>query len=216
MRSEKIRGHKRRQRRIKNWRLENLEINADLIEKYNRDYVEIIVHPWCDISLIKSKIPSPKGTTKRLMLAGLLDIYESWKIQLDKLEKPYYLKIWLFEPRFAQSQVVCAIGDRIEYYENNFFKPDHAKTFIPESYGQLTERLKKYNWDYRFDEFHYDNDEVGSPEQYSTKQDYDDTKKWFQKLLKKPHRTEKLKEPIGDSIECYSFKQGDLWVGGQK
>ena len=150
------------------------------------------------------------------MLNGLLDIYEDWKNQLDKLGQPYYLKIWLFEPRFSQSQVVCAVGENVDFYENTFFKPEERKNLNKNNYGKLKERLESFNWDYRLDEDHFDNTEVGEPEIYASKQDYEDTKKWFAKLLIKPHRTHKFKEPIGDATESYSFKRGDLWLGGQK
>lgn len=135
MRNEKIRGHFRRHKQIDKWRQENLALNFDLLEKYNREYAEIIVHPWCDISIIKSAIPNPTRKTKKLILTGLLDIHDSWKKQLDKLGQPYCLKIWLFEPRFSQSQVVCAIKDKIDYYENNFYKPDLPKTINLDNYG---------------------------------------------------------------------------------
>ena len=174
MRQRKIRGFNRRIRDIDNWRLDNLDLRLDLIEKYNGDHIDIVVHPWCDISIINSKIPEPKRKTKKLMLNGLIDIYESWKIQLDKLDKPYYLKIWLFEQRFSKSQVVCAIADRIEYYENNFFKPDFKKQFKTSNYGQLSGRLQKFDWDYRLDEDHYENNFVGEPALYASRQDYDD------------------------------------------
>ena len=111
MRQQKIRGFNRRFRDIDIWRSENLDLRLDLIEKYNGDHIDIVVHPWCDISIINSKIPEPKRVTKKLILNGLIDIYESWKVQLNNLGKPYYLKIWLFEPRFSKSQVVCAIAD---------------------------------------------------------------------------------------------------------
>ena len=71
-------------------------------------------------------------------------------------------------------------------------------------------------WEHRIDEDEYDNTDVGEPEIYASRQDYDDTKKWFDKLLKKPHRTHKLKEPNDNITEVYLFKRGDLWLGGQK
>lgn len=216
MRQQKIRGFNRRFRDIDIWRLENLDLRLDLIEKYNGDHIDIVVHPWCDISIINSKIPEPKSKTKRLMLNGLIDIYESWKVQLDKLGKPYYLKIWLFESRFSKSQVVCAVADRIDFYENNFFKPDFKKQFKPGNYRQLSERLQKFDWDYRLDEDHYDNNFVGEPDLYSSRPDYEDSIIWFNRLLKKPHRLIKFDEPIGKATESYSFNQGDLWIGGQK
>ena len=211
MKYQKIRGHKRRQKAIEQWRLENLDLRLDLIEKYNYDYIKIFIHPWCDISIIKSEFPEPKRKTKLLILSGLVDIYHSWKKQLDKIDQPYYLKIWLFEPRFSKSQVVCAIGDRIDYYENLFFKPENSKQFQSVNYGSLKKSLDAFKWDYRLDEDHVENDYVGDPKQYLTNNDFLETKRWFDKTMKKPHRTTQLH----DVTEYYSFKKGDAWLGGQ-
>jgi hypothetical protein len=218
VKQKKIRGHKRRWKDIENWRLENLDLNLTdyLLNERDRYYAKIIVHPWTGLALTNSITPEPTGKTKEKMLNGLLDIYEDWKSQLDKLGQPYYLKVWLFDPRFSQSQVVCAIGDNVDFYENTFFKPEKSKILNTDKFGKLKDRLESFNWDYRLDEDHYDNTEVGEPEIYASRQDYEDTKKWFAKLLKKPHRTNKFKEPIGDITESYSFKRGDIWLGGQK
>jgi hypothetical protein len=218
VRQKKIRGHNRRHKQIDNWRLDNLSLDLTdyLLNERDRYYAKIRVHPWSGFSLTNSVTPQPTGKTKQKILNGLLDIYENWKTQLDKLGQPYYLKVWLFEPRFSQSQVVCAIGDNVGFYENTFFKPETEKTIQLDSYGTIKTKLSKLNWDYRFDEDHYDNTEVGEPEIYASRQDYEDTVKWFDKLLKKPHRTHKFIEPIGEATESYSFKRGDLWLGGQK
>ena len=132
-----------------------------------------------------------------------------------KLEKPYYLKIWLYEPRFSKSQVVCAVDERIELYENNFFRPENKKVFRSQNYEHISERLKIFNWDYFLDEDHFDNCFVGEPELYTSKWTYTKAKKWFNKLLKKPHRVDKHAEPDSDITELYSFKRGDLWIGEQ-
>src|SRR5690606_9522052 len=121
MRIQKIRGHNRRQKQIKNWVEETKHLNIDELFEWRREYAEILIHPWSSgSSLIDSIFPEPYGKTKSIMLKGLLEIYESWKIELEKLNKPYYLKIWLCEPRFSRSQIVCAIDDKIDYYENLF------------------------------------------------------------------------------------------------
>jgi hypothetical protein len=218
VRQKKIRGHKRRWKNIENWRLDNLDLNLTdyLLNERDRYYAKIRVHPWSGLSLINSVTPEPTRKTKQKMLNGLLDIYEDWKNQLDKLGQPYYLKIWLFEPHFSQSQLVCAVAENVDFYENTFFKPEERKNLNKDNYGKLKERLESFNWDYRLDEDYFDNTEVGEPEIYASRQDYEDTKKWFAKLLKKPHRTHKFKEPIGDATESYSFKRGDIWLGGQK
>lgn len=218
MRQKKIRGHNRRHKQIENWRLDNLflDLTDYLQNERDRYYAKIRVHPWSGISLTNSVTPQPTGKTKQKILNELLDIYEEWKKQLDKLGQPYYLKVWLFEPRFSQSQVVCAIGDNVDFYENTFYKPDTEKAIQLDSYGTLKTKISKLNWDYRLDEDNYYNTEVGEPENYASRQDYEDTVKWFDKLLKKPHQTHKFKEPIGNITEVYAFKRGDVWLGGQK
>ncbi len=218
MKQRKIRGHRRRWKNIENWRLDNLDLSLNdyLLNERDRYYAKIRVHPWSGLSLTNSEIPQPTGKTKQKILNGLLDIYEDWKKQLDKLGQPYYLKIWLFEPRFSQSQVVCAIGEDVEFYENTFSKPEIDKKINLSIYRQLKERLQNFSWEHRLDEDHYDNSEVGNPELYATRQDYEETKIWFSKLLKKPHQTYKFKEPIGNATESYSFRRGDIWLGGQK
>jgi len=215
MRKEKIRGHKRRWKDIENWRLDNLGLNLTdyLLNERDYYYAKIRVHPWSGISLGNSEIPQPTRKTKQKMLSGLLDIYDDWKKQLDQLGQPYYLKIWIFEPRFKQSQVVCAVGERMDYYENLFYQPETSKTFIPAFYGELKNRLQNFTWECRLDEDHFDNGSVCSPEMYATRQDYEEDKIWFNRLLKKTHRTEKLKEPIGETTELYSFKRGIVWLG---
>jgi hypothetical protein len=217
MRTKKIRGHRRRHKQIDNWRLDNLSIDLKdtLLNGSDRHYVKIGVHPWSGISITNSAIPEPTGKTKRKILTGLVDIYNNWKEQLNKLGQPFYLKIWLFEPRFSQSQVVCAIGDNIDFYKNTLFKPDSNKELTLDKYGPSS-GLNKLTWDYRLDEDQYDNCTVGEPGQYASRQDYEETEKWFKRILKKSHRTTKLKESIGDIVEYYSFRRGDLWLGEEK
>jgi len=78
-------------------------------------------------------------------------IYDSWKTELEKLNKPYYLKIWLYEPRISKSQVVCAIDDKIEYYDNIFEKAD-----FKENNSSFTKQLSSdFNWQPTVDEEPY-------------------------------------------------------------
>jgi hypothetical protein len=209
MKYQKIRGHKRRQKAIEEWKSENLDVRLDLIKKYNYDYTDIVVHPWCDISI--RGLPEPKGKTKQLMLNALIDIYHSWKKQLDKIGEPYYLKIWLYEPRFSKSQVVCGIEDRIDWYENIFFDAGEEKELQTGNYGHLKNKLDALTWEHRVDEDDIDDDYVTEPEQYLTYNDFVESKKWFTRTMKKPHRTYKF----DNGTEVYSFKKGNVWLGGQ-
>ena len=141
-----------------------------------------------------------------------MDIFD--KLNLSEIV-PYYLKLWIFEPRFSKSQVVCAIENRIDFYENNFYKPDNGKTIRLENYGALKPRLEKLRWDFHFDERELDNDTVGKPEQYASYKDFEEDKRWFNTIMKKPHRTVNHTNSSG-TTESYHFRRGDMWIGGKK
>ena len=138
-----------------------------------------------------------------------MDIYESWKNQLDKLNEPYYLKVWIFEPRFSKSQVVCAIGNSIEFYQNTFNIPEKAKEFKIDFGGIIKNRIENYNWECRLDEDFLFSTDIGNPEDYENEKEYLEDKKWFNNKLKKKHITKTLK----DGTNSYVFEIGNVWIG---
>ena len=214
MRIRKIRGHRRKWREIEKWTQNNKTLNEDFLNKYHNDYAEIIVHPWCDLSLTNSRLPELKGKTKKLILNGLIEIYNEWKKQLEQLNQDYYLKIWLFEPRFSKSQVVCGIKERIDFYNNNFYKPDN--NYKPKKINYINHiSFQDFNWSLCFDEFYFDKSDLGTPDEYDSLGEYNENKIWYDNLFKKPYRTTKFKEPIGSITESYAFKQGYILVGGK-
>lgn len=149
------------------------------------------------------------------MLDGLLEIYDGWQEKLNELGEPYYLKIWLFEPHFTRSRVVCAIRDNLHFYDNTFFQPETSGTFRPETYGPMADRLRTFNWTMAHEEVHLDNTEPGRPEDFASEADFLKYRKWVTKLLRRPHRTTKFASPIGDVTESYSIRTGTVWIGGR-
>ncbi len=211
MRTKKIRGHKKKWAEIDAWIAANKQLDIGNLKTYQRDHTKIWVHPWSGITVTNSQIPEPKRETKRRIIKGLIAIYEGWKASLDQLNEPYYLKIWLYEPRLFKSQVVCAIEKELTFYENTFFAPPDPKEFYPAHYGALENALGEFRWDHRLDEFYLDNTELPKPEAYC----YESDKKWVNNMMKKPHRTVPFSQPIGEATESYMFRRGDVWVGGK-
>lgn len=199
---KKIRGHKKIHRQIESWRNAYLHPDLNLLNEYKRLYVKIMIHPFCDISVTNSKIPSPKGKTKILMLSALLDIYDSWKNKLDKTGQPYYLKLWLFEPRFSKSQVVCAMGDLVDFYNNTFTKSAKAEPLNTTQYGKLHARLKNYYWELHLDEDIYAKEEKGEPGLDEPSDNSDITKK--------------SNESTGDMLDCFVILKGNVWLGSRQ
>ena len=216
VRTQKIRGHKRRWKHIDQWIEKNKHLDIDYVKSSQRDYSKIWVHPWSGISLMGSEIPEFRGKTKQKILKGLITIYDSWKSALDKLNEPYYLKIWLYEPNFSRSQVVCAIGDFFNFYEITFHNPKDNKSLNFQHYGSLDKEMEKFDWEHRLEEHHFDNTTLGDPDEYESLEDYKQEKRWFEKMLTKPHRTTTYKKPIGEVTVSYSFKLGDVWLGERR
>lgn len=201
-----IRGHKRIWKDVNAWKERYSRISAEMVD---REYVKIWIHPYFDYAFSNSDLLEPKGETRRRILSGLLDIHDAWKKELDTLGQPYYLKIWLFEPRFSLSQVVCAVGESAGYYDNTFFRPESPKHFPIQNYGKLQGRMKDFSWEHGLDEIWIDENSIGLPEEFVSEAEYYANRRWVKRKLSGPHR----KIPDKEGEVCF-FKMGDVWTGG--
>ena len=145
MKTKKIRGHNRIWNNIEKWKKANLKLDLENLKNCEKDYAKILIHPFSGISLTNSRNLEPKGETKERILNGLFDIYENWKNQLDELNEPYYLKIWLFEPRISKSQVVCVIGNSIDFYNTTFNNPEKVEEFKTDFVEIKKKRIENFN-----------------------------------------------------------------------
>ena len=216
MRVKKIRGHKHIWKRIDQWVNQRKILDVETLAYYQRDYVKIYIHPWSSISMLNSSVVEPKGKTRKKILEGLITIYEAWELQLKELGVPYYLKIWLYEPHFSNSQVVCAIGDHIDFYEITFHRPEETKQLNLNNFGNLSSKMAEFDWEFRINETHLSDTEIGSPDDYYNIEDYNQELAWFNKMLTKKHRVTISNDPRVDAKEYYSFKIGAVWLGGKK
>jgi hypothetical protein len=212
----KLRGHNRIRKQISRWAARNC--NADLQEYLrfirDRSYVKIAIHPYNGLHMNRAQIKQPHGANRQLMLAGLIAVYDSWKKQLDAMNQPYYLQIWLYEPHFVQSQVVCATGESLHFYADTFPTADSGRRFMYEQYGKLAEQLRAFQWQQKVHEHILFDNEIGEPEDYASKTEYLSMKSSFEAMLKKPHRTTSLSEGLA-AREAYGFTCGRVWVGNK-
>lgn len=208
---KKIRGNRRRLRQIEKWRLNNLQIDLAYLEKYNKDYVKFRIFPWNPIAMSLKNYPNPTGKIRTKIIDSFMDIYESWDRQLTKLRKTYYLKIWLFEPNIYNSQVVCALNEEIEYYENIFHTPEVVKDTSKLSLNKISTRVNKYNWTYRIDEYEISESEY-LRDNFSSEKKYLEEQKWLKNELKKPKRICD-KEVNGVKERIFLIKESDVWLG---
>lgn len=213
MKLKKIRGHKRIWKAIKLWEEENINLDVQELKVQQRKYVKIWVSPYCDYDLLKSYTGEPKGKTRELILASLIKIFNSWHSQLELLEETYYLKIWLYEPNFSKSQIVCALGDFIGFYETTFHIPTNQKRFNSENYGNLSEQLGQFKWTYAHDEKALTLEDIGEPDEFNSIKEYRENKNYIKTRLKNPFRKSISKGQSGEGTEYFWFKHGAVWLG---
>jgi len=208
---KKIRGNKKRIKQIENWRINNLEIDLDYFEKTNKDYVKFRIFPWNPVAMSLNNYPNPKGKIRKKIIESFFDIYESWNVQLKELGKPFYLKIWMFEPDIYNSQVVCAINEKIEYYENIFHKPEQQKKLAKSSLDKISNRINQYNWNYSIEEYPiFENEYLR--ENFASDKDYLEEQKWLKSELKKTFREiNQVREGIAEKV--FLIKGSDVWLG---
>ena len=210
MRYKKIRGLKRKVAKIPNWINGYSELNIGHLTEYKYEYAKVYVEPWGNLTLTNSQIPEPKGKAKKEILNGLEKIYDSWKTELEKLNKPYYLKIWLYEPRISKSQVVCAIDDKIEYYENIFEKSD-----FKQNNSSFTNQLSSdFKWQPKTDEEPFwESELLWTIDQYARIEDSYSDRKLLKKLNQGNYKTQEIDSSNGYKDTIYFLPKGKIWVG---
>lgn len=154
-----------------------------------------------------------KGELRKKIIETLLKTYFEWKNELDKLNKEYYLAIWLYNPRMLKSEIVCAIDEKITYYNNESFLSNNKNPeFDPKQIGELSAKLKQFTWVKKFDLNSVREWEINFPkEQYESEKEYNKDQKFYNKLIReKFHVVEK------DNEKIYFHPKGDVWIGKLK
>ncbi|SHK19308.1 hypothetical protein SAMN04488028_103317 [Reichenbachiella agariperforans] len=148
---------------------------------------------------------------RKTIIRELLEIKNSWQQTLNnELNEPYYLAIWLYEPRILKSEVVCAIGDKITYYEDEAFlsskKPNRIHT---NQYGQFENQLNTLKWTRKVDIEPYYEWEMNWPvERYANPKEFYKDQRLYNRIRKMEfHVVEKDEEKI------YFNPEGDIWIG---
>ncbi|MCI2228985.1 hypothetical protein MC378_07385 [Polaribacter sp. MSW13] len=210
MKIKKIRGYKRIFKNIEDWKKDSLHLDLENLLHYQRNYEKVWVRPFSDISFSGSKIPQPKRKGRKLILEGLIEIFNSWETQLKTLGKPYYLAIWIYEPYIENSQVVCAIDGFLNFYDITFYRPEEQRKMPTQNYGRLKNELDTFNWIYALDENHFTNEDLELTEDdFMSQEDYKASKKWYKRKLKENPRS------FTDKFDrtTYYTNRGTVWVG---
>lgn len=139
---KKVRGWKRRLRELERFRLAHRVLDVDALRRDEPAYVKLWLDPWSRL------VPrDPPVWFRRRVLAAFLDVLHAWHRALEATGEPYYLRLWLFDPRFHRTQVVAAMGDRIAWYETMFAPAAGAPPLPPPHLRDPAYDLAALEWE---------------------------------------------------------------------
>ncbi len=189
---KKVRGWKRRLRQLERFRLIYSVLDIQRLRAREVEYVKLWLDPWH--RLVKR---NPPFWYRRRVVAAFIDILQSWKAQLDGLNEPYYLRFWLFDPRFYSTQVVAAVGSRILFYERSFNDAPGMESSPPKPYHDAGYDLHALQWHTVLDEEYF----LASVDAESEED---------RVYLRNAASREEI-APDGDTL--YIMKRGLIWIG---
>lgn len=215
MKKKKVRNHSRIQKQITLWKDHHIKYGPKYSHSKNTEYTyaNTRIYPYVNFTLNNS-IPAPiKGKTRQLFIEAFLEIFEAWELQAKAIGNDYYLKIWLYEPYFENSEIVYTTGNRAGHYENMFREHEKELQFPLQNFGSLAEEMAALSWSAHLDEQHIFDTDKGKPEDFATVEDYNENLKWFNQMMKKSHKTDVYEQENGTTINVYSFRKGIVWIG---
>jgi len=203
---KKIRGLRSKVKRIEKWKAENIELDIDALMRYKKVYVKLWISPFYNLyNINKNKVghKNPPNWFNKIILSAMLDVYKRWDEKLKELGVPYYLKIWLYDPDFINSQIVAAIDYDIDYYETLFEREDRKIKFPSNKYKLADKKILDFDWECCKDQY------------VVFQSEYIDDQAYLEYLKKVSYRIQE-ERILGQNKICYYVKEGNVWVGTLK
>ncbi|MBD3922923.1 hypothetical protein H8B09_29720 [Paenibacillus sp. PR3] len=196
---KKIRGMKRRARKLSSWTEYHKQLDIESLLKHNKEYVKVWIKPFYNLHYINANKVGKKNPPKKFrkqIIFRLIEIFMSWEEKLEQLKQPFYLKIWLADPEFMDSQVVAALGDEIEYYNNIFMNNEEHKQFSIIVRHPL---IDQFVWERCINGYYVWESDL-------------ETEKEINEVRRKAIRTDET--IINERVErMYFINTGDMWTG---
>jgi hypothetical protein len=206
---KKIRGLKRRSKNIEFWFKQNKAIDFSILNRYDYYYCKAKINPWANLL---DEQPYPTNYRKQIF-SKLLTIFFSWKQQLDKSLLEYRLELWLFDPRFIQSQVVVSIGEKMTYYKNLFPIADELKKFPIEKFKDDESRINQLSWALHEDNDYYLESDLLEVGRYTDQKQYFINQRFYRKLSERNTKYRIIENENGEKDKLFAMRKGDVWVG---
>jgi len=195
---KKLRGTRRIVRRLPTWGERHKYLDINNLRKYGKKYVKVWISPFYNLykySEHKVGKRNPTYKLQKLILFQLIEIYLLWEKELANLEEPYYLKLWIGNPEFIDSQIVAAVGSEIDHYNQLFDELNDPKDF---PYSNIHPFLHLFTWKRAINGYYVWESDLDSEE--------------IEMYQKKAYSIQKY-EINGKEETCYFISTGDMWIG---
>jgi hypothetical protein len=136
MNKKRIRGLKRHLRNHQQRAIIQEPFNEERMRNMGYDYANLGLKPW----RVNGK---PPVSIRKLWVSHLVANYSEWYEQMATRYDDFYLAVWLFDPTFGESQVVAAIGERMDGYAE--MHGDMLELPLPPEYQSLP-RINDLRW----------------------------------------------------------------------
>jgi len=152
----KVRGWKRRLRQLERLEKEHLCLDLESLYHFHYHFIKLQLDPWN--RLVKR---NPPFWFRHRVLQTLFKVAKAWQEQVQALDAPCYLAIWIFHPCFYQSQVVVAIDERVDWYEGVF--PEAQEQPMPaDLYGLAPAQVQALTWKVGIDPAYEEDEATGA------------------------------------------------------
>lgn len=108
---KKIRGGKRRVRKLNQWKVENSQFDNKFLEVNHFDYVKTFNY------LDTHDLPI---WYKNKVICALVEVFQSWKLAAESKFNHFYLRLHINENDLLDSQLIIALEEQIVEYKNKF------------------------------------------------------------------------------------------------
>ncbi|MGI8348521.1 hypothetical protein NiCM35_01980 [Niallia circulans] len=190
---------------MERWKQNAINLDMDYLRNYQRQYEKLWIHPF-----YKLERRNPPNWYQSLLLDAMIEVYLEWHQKMKKEEEDFYLKLWLYDPHFINSQIVVAYRNCLDFYDETFKRRQANKGFPFDKFHSLRDKLEQFEWDLHIESDYYDENDLNEWLEEGAL-----TEKEVSRIKGKAYDAVRIKDEEGSFLQ-YSLDKGDVWIGTLK
>jgi len=194
---KKIRGWKRRIKQVEQWGeiIKQPHLNYFLSESGHHTYERCYLSPFYRLNKRQ-----PPLWLYKIIIGKFIAAFESWEAVFKELDIPYDLQLWLYDPAFISSEIICYKMQREGEIKRFSWESEFTKPFPFAKLSSLRYDLNQFDWVLADDAFVHFEDDL----EYADFTEAD--------LLADGY----IKKTQDDGTIYFTKRIGDIWIGRRK